>query len=383
MPSRILDSISDISPKRWNALLDADYPFVRHEFLQALEYHDCATPETGWQAHHLVLEDDQGGLKGVAPLYLKSHSYGEFVFDFTWADASHRLGRAYYPKLVNAVPFNPVTGQRLLAKSAGTRVDLAKAVRQHAESLGLSSIHALFLNDADRQAYSRAGYLPRKDCHYQWLNQDFTDFDDFLATLDSKRRKEIRRERRQARNTGLQCDVMTGTDIPDSLWPSLYQCYSRTYHLRGQAPYLSLACLKAIATRLGQYVRMFVARRDDEVIAMAYMLAAGDTLYGRHWGCLEDHDGLHFELCYYQGIEYCIREGLSRFDAGAQGEHKLRRGFVPMATWSAHWLSDSRLHNAVSAYLVRETEAIDGYIQQLRARYKLDATETALQHASL
>ncbi len=382
MRSRTLDSLSGVSPAQWNTLLGVDYPFLRHEFLAAMEQYGCASPETGWQARHMVLEDDSGVLQAVAPVYLKSHSYGEFVFDFTWADASQRLGRAYYPKLVNAVPFNPVTGPRLLAHSCEMRVELARTIRQYAEETGLSSAHALFLNEADQQAYAQAGYLKRMDCHYQWFNDGFTDFDDFLATLDSKRRKEIRRERRQAHDTGLRYEVLSGADIPDELWPRLYQCYARTYHLRGQPPYLSIECLKAIARQLGQYVRMFIARRDDSVIAMAYMMAAGETLYGRHWGCLEEHDGLHFELCYYQGIEYCIREKLSRFDAGAQGEHKLRRGFEPVATWSAHWLSDARLRNAVSAYLTRETEAIQEYIQNLRAKYKPSPAMIAPRHAA-
>ncbi len=375
MRTRVLNSIADISAEQWNALGDSRYPFLRHEFLDALEAHGSASAKTGWQPHHLIIEDDTGQLQAAAPLYLKSHSYGEFVFDFSWADASQRLGRAYYPKLLNAVPFNPVTGPRLLTHTPEARALLAQAIRQQAETLGLSSAHALFLNDTDRSAYANAGFLLRKDCHYQWLNPGFRDFDDFLDSLDGRRRKEIRRERRKVAEAGIEFEILDGAKVPDTMWPTIYNCYASTYHLRGQPPYLSPDCLKAIATRLGREVQMFLARRGGEVIATAYMLRSGDTLYGRHWGCIEEHDGLHFELCYYQGIEHCITRKLARFDAGAQGEHKLRRGFVPVATWSAHWLADARLRAAVAAYLKREITAIDEYISQLQDKYVTTSAE--------
>ncbi len=365
MAIRVLDSISSIAASEWNALLDAPYPFLRHEFLHALEQHGSACAETGWQAHHLVLENTAGAVVAATPLYLKSHSYGEFVFDFSWADASHRLGRAYYPKLVNAVPFNPVTGPRLLSRDSETRVKLACAVRAQAESLGLSSAHALFLNERDCAAYKQSGFLLRKDCHYQWFNSGYRDFEDFLDSLDGRRRKEIRRERRKVAQTGIRFEVRAGHEITNSMWPTIYDCYARTYLLRGQPPYLSYECLQAIGMNLGNDVRFFLAFRESQLIAAAYMMESGDSLYGRHWGCLEGHDGLHFELCYYQGISHCIERKLARFDAGAQGDHKLRRGFVPVATWSAHWLSDTRLRTAVADYLRRETAAIDEYIAQL------------------
>ncbi len=375
MRTRVLDAIADIAADQWNTLGVEHYPFLQHEFLDALEAHGSATAKTGWQPHHLILEDESGHLLGAAPLYLKSHSYGEFVFDFSWAEASQRLGRAYYPKLLNAVPFNPVTGPRLLAHSPEARSALVAGIRTQAESLGLSSAHALFLNDADRDAYAEAGFLLRKDCHYEWLNAAFRDFDDFLDSLDGRRRKEIRRERRKVVEAGIEFEVLKGSEISEALWPTIYACYARTYHLRGQPPYLSLECLKAIGTRLGNEVRFFLARRTGEIIAVAYMIEAGDVLYGRHWGCLEEQDGLHFELCYYQGIEHCITHKLTRFDAGAQGEHKLRRGFVPVGTWSAHWLADARLRAAVAAYLKREIPAIDEYIDQLQNKYDARPTE--------
>lgn len=366
MRLRVLDSIADINSHAWNGLGVGDYPFLRHGFLDALERHGSATAQTGWQPQHLLLEADDGKLIGAVPLYLKSHSYGEFVFDFGWAEASERHGRAYYPKLLNAVPFNPVTGPRLLTTSTEARTALAHAVREQAESRSLSSAHALFLNEADRNAYTEAGFLLRKDCHYEWLNANYSDFDDFLGHLDSKRRKEICRERRKVQAAGIHFEILRGSEVPEELWPTIYRCYARTYHLRGQPPYLSPDCLRAIASRLGNEVRMFLAWREDSVIAAAYMIESGDTLYGRHWGCLEEHDGLHFDLCYYRGIEHCITRGLARFDAGAQGEHKLRRGFVPMATWSAHWLADTRLRRAVADYLQRETLAIDEYISGIK-----------------
>lgn len=373
MRARVLDSITDISAEQWNALgggpASPPYPFLRHEFLDALERHGAAGPRTGWQPHHLLLEDTAGHVLAATPLYLKSHSYGEFVFDFSWAEASQRLGRDYYPKLLNAVPFNPVTGPRLLARDIEARMQLAQAVRRQAETLGLSSAHALFLNEADRCAYAHAGFLLRKDCHYQWFNPGYRDFEDYLEGLAGRRRKEIRRERRKVAEAGIRFEVLAGSEVPEALWPTIYRCYASTYQLRGQPPYLSLECLKAIGARLGTEVRIFTAYRGDALIAIAYMLESGDTLYGRHWGCLEEHPGLHFEACYYQGIEHCIRQRLARFDAGAQGEHKLHRGFTPVATWSAHWLADTRLRAAVTAYVRRETVAIDEYIDGVTRKY--------------
>lgn len=367
MRTRVLDSLQCLPAQQWNTLLEGPYPFLRHEFLLALEQHGSANSRTGWQAHHLLLENEAGVPVAATPLYLKSHSYGEFVFDFSWAEASHRLGRAYYPKLVSAVPFNPVTGPRLLARERTSRVQLAQAVRSQAENLGLSSAHALFLDDHDRLAYAEAGFLLRKDCHYQWFNPGYRDFDDFLDSLERRRSKEVRRERRKVDSAGIRIELRKGNEITDALWPTLYDCYARTYLMRGQPPYLSSDCLRAISTELGTEVLYFLAYRDKHLIAIAYMIEAGDCLYGRHWGCLEQHDGLHFELCYYQGIEHSITRKLARFDAGAQGEHKLRRGFVPVGTWSAHWLSDLRLRKAVADYLQRETVAIDEYIAQQSA----------------
>jgi predicted N-acyltransferase len=369
MRARVLDSIADVPPRDWDALGVGEYPFLQHAFLDTLERHGSATARTGWQPQHLVLEDDAGRLQAAAPLYLKSHSYGEFVFDFGWAEASLRLGRAYYPKLLNAVPFNPVTGPRLLARSAPARATLAKAIRTRVQDLGVSSAHALFLNDTDRSAYTDADFLLRKDCHYQWFNPGYRDFDDYLDTLSSRRRKEIRRERRRVCAAGIRHELRSGADIAEALWPAIYRCYASTYLMRAQPPYLSFDCLKAIGTRLGNEVRMVLAWRSDDLIAAAYMLEGGDTLYGRHWGCLESHPGLHFETCYYQGIEYCIRRRLKRFDAGAQGEHKLHRGFTPVATWSAHWLAEPQLRDAVADFLARETVAIDEYMDEMEARH--------------
>jgi uncharacterized protein len=376
MRTRVLSAISDIPDRAWNALGSRDYPFLRHEFLHALEQHGAATARSGWQPRHLLLEDSTG-LQAAAPLYLKSHSYGEFVFDFSWAEASQRLGRDYYPKLLNAVPFNPVTGPRLLARTPAARTALAQAVRSQAESLGLSSAHALFLGADDRTAYTEAGFLLRMDCHYQWFNPGYRDFEDYLDALPGRRRKEIRRERRKVAEAGVRFEIMAGAAVPEPLWPAIYRCYANTYRLRGQPPYLSLECLKAIGRSLGREVRMFLAWREDALIAAAYMIEAGDSLYGRHWGCLEAAPGLHFETCYYQGIEYCIARRLARFDAGAQGEHKLHRGFAPVATWSAHWLADARLRAAVADFLRRERTAVAEYIRQTAEKYPVPSAAAA------
>lgn len=355
---RLVDAIAEVEPARWNALLEATapgHPFLRHEFLASLEASGCVGAETGWQPCHALLETDDG-LAAAAPLYLKGHSFGEFVFDFAWADAYHRLGLDYYPKLVCAVPFTPVVGPRLLAADAHARDALAHGLCRLPAELSVSSLHLLFGHAPDRAALEHAGALQRRDCHYRWYNRGYRDFDDFLSVLPSKRRKEIRRERRRLADAGIQVRVLAPDEVDADLARQLYAFYARTYHLRGQQPYLSRDFFGALARRMPEQVRFFVAFGDDQPLGMAFTLVGADTLYGRHWGCAMDLDGLHFETCYYAGIDYCIRHGLAAFDAGAQGEHKLRRGFEPIATYSAHVLRDSRLQRAIADFVAREGE---------------------------
>ena len=361
--ARFVNRIEDIPGAAWNALIPDPYPFVRHEFLAALERHGCVTESTGWEPHHLLIESNDS-LQAAAPLYLKMHSYGEFVFDWSWAEASRRLGRPYYPKLLCAIPFNPVTGLRLLAPALEQRAALANTIREEAQRLGLSSAHALFLQGEDVQAFADAGFLLRRDCHYEWLNRDYVSFDDFLATLSSERRKKIRRERRRVTEAGLVTEVLAGREMSEALWHDVYRFYANTYEERGQAPYLSLPCLLDWGEKLGDALRVFLVRDGPEPVAAAICFVAGDTLYGRHWGCAEHYHSLHFETCYYQGIEYCIRQRLRRFDAGAQGEHKLHRGFEPVITRSAHWLADAPLRRAVESFLQREGLLVEAYAKE-------------------
>lgn len=353
---RQISSIHDVAPEQWNALAERTapgYPFLRHEFLSALEDSGAASADTGWVPAHVLGERDNE-LVAAAPVYQKHDSFGEFVFDFAWADAYRRMGLHYYPKQVCAIPFNPVTGPRLLHAEPAARQQLASCLCALPETGHSSSFHMLFARHDDREATNQADALFRRDCQFLWYNRGYADFDDFLARLPSKRRKEIRRERRRIHDAGIHVRVLTPADIDEQLWDTLYAFYARTYHTRGQQPYLNPAFFRQLATAMPATVRFFVAYGADGPLGMAFMLRGGDTLYGRHWGCETDLDGLHFETCYYAGIEYCIEHGLSCFDAGAQGEHKLRRGFDPVITYSAHTIREPRLRAAIADFVERE-----------------------------
>lgn len=359
-----VDSIFDVPPQQWNALLQTDYPFARHEFLAALEGSGSVAPDRGWQPAHGLLHDAQGTLVAAAPLYLKDNSFGEFVFDFAWADAYARLGLPYYPKLICAIPFTPVIGPRLLARSSADRQTLAGALAQLPRRLGVSSIHSLFGSHDSATAMLHAGAHRRRGIQYLWYNRGYADFNEFLSTLTAKRRKEIRRERRRIHDAGITVEVQPAGALPAALQDTLYQFYNRTYLIRGQTPYLDPAFFSQLVEHMPEQTLFFIARQAGRAVAMAFMMRDGHTLYGRHWGCEADYHSLHFETCYYSGIEYAIRHGLDRFDAGAQGEHKLRRGFEPAATWSTHTLADSRLSQAVENFVTREAELVADYEQQ-------------------
>jgi predicted N-acyltransferase len=365
MQSRLITSIRDVSPGDWNALTDSGYPFTAYDFLDALEQNDCVGEARGWQPAHLLLEED-GQLIGAAPSYLKYHSMGEFVFDWAWADAYRQLGLNYYPKLLSAVPFSPVTGPRLLARSAYAKAGLAKALRQQCESLGISSAHALFVGEEDSLSLERAGFMPRHDCQYHWYNDGYGDFDGFLAALSASKRKKIRRERRRVAEAGINLECHYGGNMSEALWRVVYAFYADTYHIRGQRPYLNWAFWLDLAERMGERLVIFIAYHHGEPVAAALTVRGSDTLYGRHWGCAQDYHSLHFEACYYQGIEYCIQHGLTRFDAGAQGPHKLNRGFMPVRTCSAHWVADARLREAIGDFLSRERDMMAGHMQERR-----------------
>ena len=351
---RHLDSASALPAEVWNRFFPADYPFTRHAFLDALETHGCATPDTGWTPCHAVLEDAAGEIAGIAPLYLKAHSYGEFVFDFSWAEACQRIGRRYYPKLLAAVPFTPASGPRLGARDEAARQALAAALPQVARGNKLSSAHALFLREDDLRALGAAGCLERNDVQFHWRNHGYADFAGFVARLSSDKRKKLLRERRRMAEAGLRFEVRSGEELDTAAWERVYALYANTYEERGQAPYLSQEFFLDYGQAAGTPVRLVLAYEGQRLVAVAITILGGDTLYGRHWGAAERYHSLHFETCYYQGIEWCIAQGIQTFDAGAQGEHKLARGFTPVTTRSAHWLAEPRLHHAVAKALARE-----------------------------
>lgn len=378
-----IESLAEVTSAEWNALTPGHngwrYPFTTHEFLETLESTGCISRELGWQPRHLLLKTPDGALQAAAPLYLKTNSYGEFVFDFSWAQAYRQAGGHYYPKLICAVPYTPVSGPRLLAADENAHAALSDALLALPEKEGLSSLHLLFACERDYHALAHRNALLRRDCQYQWFNRDYSSFEAFLAVLSSKRRKEIRRERRRVAQAGIRVDVLRPDAIDQDLADQLYLFYSRTYFMRGQNPYLTPEFFHEIRRKLPEQVLFFVAYQGEKPVGMAFMLRDHNTLYGRHWGCLEDYHSLHFETCYYAGIEYCITHGLQRFDAGAQGEHKIRRGFEPMASYSAHHLTHAGFNSAVADFVQREGAMIADYHRDLRAQCAFpDAREASL-----
>ena len=362
---RFLTSIAEIDPASWNALAGGSQPFVRHEFLLALEQSGCASPRTGWTPRHLVITDARGNAIGALPLYLKKHSRGEFVFDFTWASAYAQHGLEYYPKLVAAIPFTPVQGPRLLvsktADAGAVSSALIQAVAEHARSEGLSSWHVLFPDDAARTALQGAGLIERRDCQFHWFNQGYESFDAFLATFTAEKRKKAKRERRRVAEAGIVFDTRLGGDMDADLWAAVYEFYADTFHRHGHDPYLTLPFFKRIAAAMPDKIMLKVARQGTQPIAVAIFFIGDDALFGRYWGAGGNYHSLHFETCYYQGIEYCIEHKLARFEPGTQGEHKVPRGFVPTLTSSAHDIVDPRFAAAIRDFALRESRGVDSY----------------------
>lgn len=376
----VAGSIADIPAADWDVCVrdaaarmpgeDPDNPFLRHAFLLALEESGSVSPRTGWQPLHVTVHDEAGALIAAAPCYLKGHSRGEYVFDHAWADAYERAGGRYYPKLLVAVPFTPVTGPRLLVReghgadeASAALIDGLRALRNATEA---SSIHVNFTTGEDAARLEAAGFLLRLDCQYHWTNQGFSTFDDFLATLTSRKRKAIRRERRDALSNGLSVEILTGDAITPAHWETFYGFYLDTAGRKwGRAAYLTRAFYDAIGRSLSDRVLLVMARRDGRTIAGAINFIGGDTLFGRHWGAVEEHPFLHFELCYYQAIDFAIARGLKRVEAGAQGDHKLARGYRPVLTRSHHHIADPELRRAVAAYLAQERPAVEREVAML------------------
>lgn len=358
---RVAESLAGVSAAQWNALAGGD-PFVRHEFLHALADSGCVGGRTGWQPQYLLLERE-GRLAGAMPLYVKTHSRGEYVFDWAWAEAYERHGLAYYPKLVCAVPFTPVTGPRLLAEDARARDTLARAALRAAREF--SSLHVLFAPPGEARQLAGAGMRLRRTVQFHWRNEGYADFEAFLARMPHRRRKNIRQERRRVAEAGVRFRWLRGTEIGEKDWAFFHRCYANTYAEHGMRPYLNLEFfLRVGAAMPGQFL-LVLAERGGRPIAAALDVAAGGALYGRYWGAVERVPLLHFEACYYQGIEYAIAHRLERFEGGAQGEHKLYRGLLPVETLSAHWLAHPAFARAVEDYLERETAGLARYVNEL------------------
>ena len=367
MPIQTLFRLAEIAPARWDALLGNDpQPFVRHAFLSSLEDSGSVGGRTGWRAQHQLLESVAGEAVAALPLYRKTHSNGEYVFDWAWADACHRAGIEYYPKLLCAVPFSPVTGARLLGdrEAAGQLLDeLSEALVEQ----GYSGLHINFTQpDADAIFRGREGWLERIGCQFHWHNRGYRDFQDFLDSLTSRKRKQLRKEREQVMGQGIAFEWREGHQLSETEWDFVNACYANTYHVRGQAPYLTRDFFSLLAERMPASIRVVLAEQNGRPVAMAFSLIGGDGLYGRYWGCLDAFDRLHFETCFYQGIEQAIAAGLSRFDAGAQGEHKLIRGFEPVITRSWHYLAHPGLRAAVSDFLAQERLGVLRYAEAAR-----------------
>jgi predicted N-acyltransferase len=369
---RVVDVISlhslahlrELPASTWDALVPDGQPFLRHAFLSAMEDSASVTPETGWAAEHLVLERD-GQVRALLPAYRKWHSFGEYVFDHGWADACERAGIAYYPKLLGAVPFSPVSGPRLLSAEPADGLLLLQAIPEYLNKAGLSGAHINFTDTAlDVAMAGLPGWMERLGCQFHWRNRGYRDFQDFLDTLSSRKRKQMRKEREQVAGQGIEFAWYRGDELSQAQWDFVYRCYANTYAVRRRAPYLTREFFSLLAERMPEAVRVVIARQHGREVAMALSLVGGDSLYGRYWGCLDEFDRLHFETCFYQGMDFAIAEGLQRFDAGAQGEHKLIRGFEPVITRSWHYLLHPGLRRAVEEFLQQERVGVRGYAEE-------------------
>lgn len=368
--TRTVSSLSEVGQPAWDALVgmqpDAN-PFLSFAFLDALHETGCASAQSGWQPQFLTLwQADR--LEAALPLYLKTHSYGEYVFDWAWADAYRRNGLDYYPKLLSAIPFTPVTGSRLLARSATAQTALIDALGSMQKSGYTSSTHILYPPQSQAEALEEAGFMLRTGVQFHWLNAGYRDFDDFLATLEQKKRKNIRAERRKVREAGITFRHIPGMQATQADWRFFKRCYDHTYAAHYSTPYLNLDFFLRLGATMPQHMLLIIAEREGRPIASSLLIHTDKTLYGRYWGALENHPCLHFETAYYQPLEFCIAQRIECFEGGAQGEHKMARGFLPQKTWSAHWLAHPAFADAIERFLERETGGMDSYIDELSER---------------
>lgn len=360
--ARLVGAIGDIDPGDWDRCAGGDNPFVSHAFLHALEESGSVGDRSGWWPQHMVLSDsgNSGKIVGCLPLYLKNNSYGEYVFDHAWAHALEQAGGRYYPKLQCAVPFTPVPGPRLLTESRDPAVKraLVRGAVEFARRMGVSSLHVTFASEADAAVMAEAGLLQRLGQQFHWHNRGYGSFDDFLATLSSRKRKAIRKERRAVQEAGITVEARHGGEMTKALWDAFFRFYTDTYDRKWGAPYLTRRFFDLVSERMPEKVVVFFAFREGRPVAGALNFRGADTLYGRNWGCAEDHKFLHFECCYYQAIDYAIAHGLARVEAGTQGPHKIQRGYLPVATYSGHWIAHDGFRAAVADFLRRERAAV-------------------------
>jgi predicted N-acyltransferase len=379
---RVVASLRDINASDWDRCANpperAYNPFLRHALLLAMEESGSATPETGWMGQHLALEDETGNVLGVMPLYLKDHSQGEYIFDYGWADAFYRAGGEYYPKLLSAIPFTPASGPRVLVPAGPQQTEHETSLLAGAltlmEKLDASSLHMNFLPESQWDWLGDKGFLQRTDQQFHWLNDDYRSFEEFLDALASRKRKNLRKERQKALENGISVDWLTGDQLSEAHWDDFYHFYLDTGQRKWGTPYLTRDFFSRLQAAMPDDVLLIMAKRDGRYIAGALNFIGGDTLFGRNWGCIEEHPFLHFELCYYQAIDFAIERGLKRVEAGAQGAHKLARGYAPNRTYSAHHIAHEGLREAVRNYLESERQYVDNDIDQLSQHTPFKAT---------
>lgn len=366
MEVKQINGLTEIKAADWNRLAGFDYPFLRHEFMSALELSGSVCEQTGWLPSHLTVMEG-GELLAIMPLYLKRHSWGEFVFDQQWAQAYQQQGIDYYPKYLTAIPLTPCQGPRIAIKpgvdSLAVMQCLLTYIQQLSERQNISSWHCLFPAGPQLEQLRSLGLSIREGVQFQWFNRGYRDFDDYLQTFSASKRKMLKRERRRVAEQGIRLLRVPGAEITDQQWQIFFKFYTMTYLKRGSEPYLNLAFFKLIAASMSEQLLLVLAVKDGGYIGAALSFVGGDSLYGRYWGCYEEYNALHFEACYYQGLEYCIEHGLKRFDSGAQGEHKISRGFEPVTTYSAHWIKDARFARAVEQFVDSERKAVQRYKQ--------------------
>jgi uncharacterized protein len=364
MEIKQITSISHVDSQAWNKLVGDNYPFMRHEFLLALEESGCVSEQTGWQPMHILVVDNNELVAGM-PLYLKTHSRGEYVFDHQWVYAYEQYGQHYYPKWLTAIPFTPCQGLRFAVEEQADQHQitalLVDFIKNQSELVNISSWHCLFPVGKQLEAFRDLGLSIREGVQFQWFNKGYQTFDDFLATLSSSKRKMLKRERRKVAEQGITMIQLSGRKVTEGQWQVFYDFYRMTYLKHGMPPYLNLEFFLNCAQSMGDKLLLVFALKDGAYIGSALSFVGRDTLYGRYWGCLEEYNVLHFEACYYQGLDYCIANGLQRFDSGAQGEHKIARGFEPVTTYSAHWFKDEGFAKAIAQFLDREKNAVRFY----------------------